>query len=597
MADGHAGSDAVSDVLNGKPEQSQSARGPFEAAGGRASQASVTENNHNNTSRTGFRTFSNQDFSVTPSWRKLEGILAGNGGCYGLFGPRGSGKSWLMLKAIDEAKSKGGFGLWFPSPSEYDSNAFLSAISDNLASEVERKFIRNNRANILLRGARRILYGVAGIPLAIALIVFVVRGFTGFKDSTTSSIIQILPVWLWGVALYGALLLIGTYVIQYFRDSLPSGRLVREAIALRERIRYTASLKYGAEMGISGGKSLAATLKRTQEKDLSERPTTIASLVFDFRNLVGQIAELLHHPVVIGIDELDKIGDPVAVRALLRDIKGIFEITGVHFLVSVSEEAAAALQLGTLQTGGRNEFNSSFYTVIELPPLDPSETMALLQARGYEVSATQANALCVISAGNQREVVRLADAMSDSLTQGGGDTHHRLVTHALEEESFALLHEIIRESGGDASAALASTAKAKAWRALPREGFASLQSFVTLGRSGIEKYWQPSWDDKGWDTVSESWRRLLIRLFVSASMLENGGADSQPSGLLCDEATVVDLRNIMLMASYGADIARLMLSARFGHDFRDKYKQVTMTGPPAVLPATPVPGDVQRRNA
>ena len=68
--------------------------------------------------------------------------------------------------------------------------------------------------------------------------------------------------------------------------------------------------------------------------------------------------------MVIGIDELDKINDPEAVRALLRDIKGILEVTGVHFLVSVSEEAAAALQLGTLQAGVGLEYTIGVVTCV-----------------------------------------------------------------------------------------------------------------------------------------------------------------------------------------------------------------------------------------
>ena len=77
--------------------------------------------------------------------------------------------------------------------------------------------------------------------------------------------------------------------------------------------------------------------------------------------------------------------------------------------------------------------------------------------------------------------------------------------------------------------------------------------------------------DKDWASIDEPWRRLLIRLFVSACMLEDG-TKSQPQGLMADKSIVIDLRNIALITSYGADVARLMLLARFGHDLRDKYK-------------------------
>jgi hypothetical protein len=70
-------------------------------------------------------------------------------------------------------------------------------------------------------------------------------------------------------------------------------------------------------------------------------------LVHDVREL-ARLAGKIAPPVVIAIDELDKMEDPAKVRQLLRDIKGIFEVPQVHFLVSVSHEAARALYLGGL---------------------------------------------------------------------------------------------------------------------------------------------------------------------------------------------------------------------------------------------------------
>jgi hypothetical protein len=471
-----------------------------------------------------------------------------------------------MLNAIDKANEKDGLGLWFPTPSEYDANAFLSALSDNLANVIERRFIVGNRTNILLRGTRRMLYVVVGVPVIIGLIIYAIQLFsTGGRHPYSLSFITFeFPVWVQLTVGYGALALIGIYVYQLGRETLPSRRIAREATALRERIRYTASLKYGTEAGLSGGKSLTATLKRSQEKDLSERPTTIASLVFDFRNLVGQVAQLLRCPVVIGIDELDKIQDAKAVRTLLRDIKGIFEVTGVHFLVSLSEEAAAALQLGTLQAGGRNEFNSSFYTVIELPPLDSDETIELLKARGYDFTVKQSHALCVISAGNQRELIRLADASSILSARFPRESTRQIVIPALEQESSALLYEIIRDSAGEDSITQGSRARSEAWRALPRESFFSANSFTALARSAITKYWEPSWADDNWGSISEAWKRLLIRLFVSAYLIDENETPSPCDHLLYDKSMVIDLRNIMLMAGHTADIARLMLETRFG---------------------------------
>src|SRR6266536_2201583 len=350
-----------------------------------------------------FRAFSIDEFRETSSWRRLARILTGNGGSYGLFGPRGSGKSWLMMRAIYEANNSGGLGLWFPCPSKYDSNAFLSALSDNLANAVERRFVRNNSLILALRRGQTLLLLLITIPVTIAVVTYAQHDLVVANTHSTPGIAATLPGWLWILVEVALGLLILLYSAGFIRDNSMKGRLVREAIALRERIRFTASLKLGSDIGIGASKSLAAaTFRRSREKSLDERPTTVASLVFDFRNLAEFIAASLSGPLVIGIDELDKIEQAKSVRGLLRDIKGIFEVTGVHFLVSISEEAATALQLGTLQSSGRNEFNSSFYTVIELPPLEPDGADELLRARGFCDSGRLAAALCLLSGGNRR---------------------------------------------------------------------------------------------------------------------------------------------------------------------------------------------------
>jgi hypothetical protein len=66
---------------------------------------------------TPFMSFSEEAFYPTESWARLAEILTRNGGAYGLHGPRGAGKTWLMRKAITWARSEGGMGLWFPCPS------------------------------------------------------------------------------------------------------------------------------------------------------------------------------------------------------------------------------------------------------------------------------------------------------------------------------------------------------------------------------------------------------------------------------------------------------------------------------------------------
>ena len=474
-----------------------------------------------------------------------------------------------MRMAIEQANEQKGLGLWFPCPSEYDASAFLATLSDNLANEIERRFIRN-RFWTVARRLQPLLLVVISVPVVVAVIAYVVHGLRDTAPPAT--VFSAVPGWLWLIVAGAIALFAALYVAQVTWESLPTGRLVLAASGLRDRIRYTARLRLGSDIEVSGGSGITGRLRRSSERELDERPATIASLVFEFRNLAELIVKTLKRPLVIGIDELDKIEQPEAVLKLLRDIKGIFEITGVHFLVSVSAEAAAALQLGPLQAAGRNEFNSSFNTVIELPPLGLPDTVKLLSER-TGIAAYRAQLLCLLGAGNFREIVRLAERAIVLATASGSDqdVDTRMLIATLAEEASGLLHEILAGASKDRRDRIGDATAAGAWRALPAAGFATPDSFVALSKMAIHEYWQPAWSDDQWERAGqESWRRFLLRLFVVGSLISHQARPA--SAKLPVEEVIDDLRDVMIMATRSASVAKLMLQDRFGDDLSSPYR-------------------------
>jgi hypothetical protein len=451
-----------------------------------------------------FRAYDAGEFLETGSWQRLRTIIAtGNGGVYGLYGPRGSGKSWLMRRAITEATAIGGTGLWFPCPSGYEPAAFLSMLADTLATQVDD-----------LRA----------------------------KQSSSR------PPW--------------ESAPQRRVDRRESRHLARQAAQLRERVRFaTTSLKRSSQASVSASYHGTAGITRSRETDLTERQPTLASLVFDFRRFAASVATLFK-PLIIALDEMDKIDSPDTVRALLRDIKGIFEIPNVYFLVSVSEEAAAALHLGALR--GRDEFNSSFYTVLEMEPLDPGDTARLAGKRGTKLSAEQARVLSLLAAGNWREVVRLAEEWR---TTEGTEDVSALARRSLGTEAAALLREIVRAGGAtesvNASVTAVNARLAGAWKALPVTAFMSQGPFDELSRYVIRDYWNLLSSQDWPDAPAEAWRRYLIRLFVVGRALARIGS--------LDDCDIIDLRNVLIQANLSADVARLMLEDRFGQDLDGPY--------------------------
>lgn len=526
---------------------------------------------------TPFRSFSPDDFRETRSWSRLADILEGTGGCYGLYGPRGAGKTWLMLRAITEAERENGLGLWFPCPGEYRASEFLAALSDTLATAIQQRFLRDSTRARAMRSLQFMLGVVAGLPAAIAVGVYLARGLGG-GEAGHGSLISVFPGAVWlvvGTAVALLLVLLGARLAW---EGRPSGRLAREATAMRERIRFTASLRLGTEIHLGRNGPLAGSLRRARERALDERPVTVASLVFDFRHLAMLISEVLPGPLVIGIDELDKIIEPEVVRSLLREVKGIFEIAGVFFLVSVSEEAAGALEIGPLLPEGRNEFNSSFYTVLELPPLGPDETAELLAARGLQGNRRLAQVLCVLGEGNWREIIRLAEHATS--LPGGATGRHLgdLIVTVCGAETSSLLRAITRNVTGAKVDPLADEAKLGAWHAFPPDTFKTESGFIQLSKVAIHECWQPRWHDgAAWQPFNGLWQRLLIRLFIGgrvAVIFEHfAGTDAAAM-----DAMMTDLRDVVIMAGRSPGVAKLMLADRFGADLDGPYQPAAREG-------------------
>ena len=110
-------------------------------------------------------------------------------------------------------------------------------------------------------------------------------------------------------------------------------------------------------------------------------------------------------PVVVGIDEVDKIEDPQLAQAFFNQIKGLFGDANCLFLISISDDAMAAYERRGLPL--RDAFDSSLSTVVALSYLTRLEARKLLGSRLVQVTEPAADLLYVLSGGLPRELVRL----------------------------------------------------------------------------------------------------------------------------------------------------------------------------------------------
>ncbi|MFD1149682.1 hypothetical protein [Saccharothrix hoggarensis] len=151
---------------------------------------------------------------------------------------------------------------------------------------------------------------------------------------------------------------------------------------------------------------------------LAGRPLTYPEVVKRFRVFLGRIAaeqaterELEPGRVIIGIDELDRIGTGEPARRLLNEVKAIFDVQGCYYLVSVSTEAQHDFELSGI--GLRSVFDSSFDEVVRVDYLDFEYARKLLRRYVLDLSE-QFHALAyVFSGGLARQLVHTARAIVD----------------------------------------------------------------------------------------------------------------------------------------------------------------------------------------
>jgi hypothetical protein len=129
--------------------------------------------------------------------------------------------------------------------------------------------------------------------------------------------------------------------------------------------------------------------------------------VNEFRTFARTVAAEVHrsgHRIFIGVDELDKIGSPDQAEQFLNEIKGIFGVPYLYFVVSVSDDALTAFERRGLPL--RDAFDSSFDEIIHVDPLDYAESRRLLYRRVIGLSEPYV-ALChCLAGGLPRDLIR-----------------------------------------------------------------------------------------------------------------------------------------------------------------------------------------------
>lgn len=328
----------------------------------------------------------------------------------GLAGTRGSGKSTVMQALQSEAAPDEPVVIT-PSPVRYDPGEFIRLLLTNVAREVagRRNRTADSRLHIALRRAtltRQLI--LLSLALALSVLPDLLTSSSSRYSIFTISIFAGVSLLQW----IAILLAVSVVLIQVIKaivriDSNSMEPHVRQALAILRELRWETerstssknTLKFQSVYESSGESSLK----------LKSRTPSRSDLVDSLRELLKLFAShSTDARMVLCIDELDKLGDPADLVDIVNELKDLFHIEKVHFLVTVSTDALNSFERRGLS--GRDAFDSAFDTVVHTRRLELDESLDIVRARATGFPPIVAMLCHAWSGGLPRDLLRTARA-------------------------------------------------------------------------------------------------------------------------------------------------------------------------------------------
>ncbi|MCX4671250.1 P-loop NTPase fold protein [Streptomyces sp. NBC_01381] len=379
------------------------------------------------------------------------------GGTLAISGPRGVGKSTLLRDLAEKRRADNHLVVPVEIPSAYVPQEFLLSLFQRVceqflamhgrAPDSSFVFLIKLRKHILLRirgavsfGGRllvaAVLLSVALAPAARAMNRSLDGGFSGWLtrtwDDIWASAVQLWTDHPWLTRVPLALLGLGILV------SLP--RWQKKSPLLKECVNYLYLLRTAQSTSLATTTGLtpfsAGTVGAGRTTTLSSRTLTFPELVVHFRDLLERMAKAADNGrIFIVIDEIDRIGTADDARSLLAEIKAVFGIPNVYFLISVAEDVGADFVRRGLPV--RDIIDSSLDDVVHIEPRTLEESHAILQNRVPGLTTPFIALAHCLSGGITRDLIRYTRRMVTIPSSG---------RNQLPQVAHALLWDELRET-------------------------------------------------------------------------------------------------------------------------------------------------------
>lgn len=365
----------------------------------------------------------------------LEGLLARlDGASIGVAGPRGSGKSTLIRGYCDS--TAGGLDLrcMVNAPVDYDARDFVLHLFSVFCRAVMDRYGQASGTTFWERAAKVLSatrYAV-GRLLGYCSIYAVPAAALMHWDLPIARFLSISAYWPFGGGI--CLAILGLLILT--TESSRNDQRSRTVVAVDDHTLNAAARRHLARVrylqtytsGWSGTLVLPhGSGQYSKGSSRAERQRSLPEIVGEFQEFVRTVADYLHRnkgSVFIGIDELDRISTPEQAEQFLNQIKGIFGIPHVYFMVSVSDDALTSFERRGLPL--RDTFDSSFDEIVHVGPLSYAESRRLLSRRVIGLSEPYV-ALCHCLAGGlardvvraARQIVQVGDVLAADAESGG----------------------------------------------------------------------------------------------------------------------------------------------------------------------------------
>jgi hypothetical protein len=389
------------------------------------------------------------------------------GGSIGLSGPRGAGKTALIdTFATDIAVVDSDIGPYLSvavsAPVDYDPREFILHLFATLCERVLTVSGRSYSRESLSQSATRLhsapsstLSSRMGI-IAAASLVF---GSVGLGASWLTVRLGLDVNLLSATAIWAVLF--GLAVLVFARSRKPEAIRPQETNALAGRARdLLDGIRFQQTYTAGWGGSLKLPVAETLVKgdlNLARATRTIPELVGEYRRFAADVAAA-YGKLLITVDEMDKIRDASGAEAFLNQLKAVFGVPRVFFLVSVSEDALVGFERRGFSR--RDVFDSAFDEILSMHHLDwlPARRLAARRVVGLPVPFI--GLAYAVSGGLPRDLVRTLRRIADLHRDQPGAVIHEVAHKLCQPElvakarATALMLQGVASVQRDASAAL-----------------------------------------------------------------------------------------------------------------------------------------------